>query len=576
MRLGPYELLAPVASGGTADVFIALRDGATEPCILKRVHEEVAADPSMQQRFWREAEVAALLDHDNIAHVLDAGREDGRFFLAMELVWGLDLAVLIKSAAAEQAPLPVPVAVAIASPLLDALGYAHELADPNGAPLALVHRDVSARNVLVTLDGHVKLIDFGMARAKVGTFRTTARRFIGGTPRYMSPEQALGRDVDLRSDLYSVGVLLHELLTGQRLVKDGDLDEVLKHVARTRPKDVCAVRPEVPRALGDVVKKALARYPADRFESAAQMRAAIDAAGVAPAPAEALAAQVAPHAGELEARRTQIAAKTGGRPVGIAPAETRAAPGGGPSPTGVTPLVVEPGAMTSTAAEAPTPIDEPTAIATDPSLGEAAYAPTAIRAEPELAMPTQVRPPTESVAPRAKAASWAPWLAGAAAVFVIAFTLSTIDRAETPAPPAAAAARDAGSAPAPVVAAPIATPDPEPVPEPKVEPAPPPKPKRVRKTRRRTTTVAKTRPKPPPVVPPPPPPPAAAKPPDVDQLIRRVRGVRTKLAKGSPERAKADDLLSELMVLRVSGAGGAQAKKAARELAALERAVRRP
>ena len=262
-----YRFGEQLGAGGMAEVFRATQVGAegfARTVAVKRVLPGFSNVPQFASMFVTEAKLASLLEHPNIVSVLDFDRdEEGRLFLAMEFVDGKDLAAL--SAAGR---LPFSVAIFIMSEVLAGLGYAHELPAGTG-PRGIVHRDVSPQNVLVSWEGAVKVSDFGIAKARDAT-AATASTMIKGKPQYMSPEQANGQALDGRSDLFAVGIMLWELLTGRRLF-DGATREVLLQVTLGNIAPPSSVAPDVPRDLEAVTMRLLAVDPATRFANAAEV-----------------------------------------------------------------------------------------------------------------------------------------------------------------------------------------------------------------------------------------------------------------------------------------------------------------
>ncbi|MBI1949265.1 MAG: protein kinase [Deltaproteobacteria bacterium] len=217
-RLGPFELLRHLASGGMGDVYLAHGDGGASErlCVVKTVRPELATDKVSLRRFVDEARTSALLSHDNVVTVLDVGEATGTAYIAVEYVLGRDLMAVMARASRLRRPIPEPVALFIVAELLDALDYVHGACHPRtGEPLHVVHRDVSPHNLLIGFDGAVKLIDFGIARSTVRDERTQAGQLIGKV-RYMSPEQARGEAVDGATDVWAACVVACELLTGRR------------------------------------------------------------------------------------------------------------------------------------------------------------------------------------------------------------------------------------------------------------------------------------------------------------------------------------------------------------------------
>ncbi len=272
---GRYQLVRRLASGGMGEVFLARRveaGGLDTQVVLKRVLPHLASQPGFMDRFLEEARLAARLHHPNIVEVLELGEVGGLPYMAMEYVPGADLRLLQQRAAG---PLPPAVALRIAADVAAALEHAHGLADAHGQPLQLVHGDVSPQNVLVGLEGQVKLIDFGVASAVGHAPRSTPDSPQGKYP-YMSPEQAQGHALDARSDLFSLGLVLWELLTGARLFH-GESDLVsLRRVRACHVPAPSALVPGLPRALDAVTARALAREPGERWQDARALRVALE------------------------------------------------------------------------------------------------------------------------------------------------------------------------------------------------------------------------------------------------------------------------------------------------------------
>ena len=262
-------------------------------CVIKRLRPELAADSTVAQRFLREAQIASLLAHPNIARLIDAWRDDGGLHLAMEHVAGVDLDSILQRLRKRGRVLPPELAIAVSFDVLTALHHAHESVDPTGAPLSIVHRDLTPRNVMISFEGEVKIIDFGIARAALGEFRTNPGNLVG-TPGYMSPEQALGRAVDRTSDLYSWAVVLHEMLTGSPLVAGGGLRQILAAIVREPAPPLRARAPHLSVELERVLERALRKDSAERYASALELRDALaTAAGLGSVPSDALEALLA-------------------------------------------------------------------------------------------------------------------------------------------------------------------------------------------------------------------------------------------------------------------------------------------
>jgi serine/threonine protein kinase len=286
-QIGRYTILERLDAGGSAEVFIAQRAGDSKLCVLKRLQTRLEGHPTAPRRLYREAHLASFLRHPHIAEIIGASVEDGRFVMAFEFVAGQTIEALMQMTAARGRRVPLDLCIGIAFAMLDALDYAHDLTDPDGRPLEIVHRDLSPRNVLIGYDGVVKVIDFGIARGNVDEFRTEPGVVVG-TLRYLSPEQALTLEVDRRSDLYTIAVLLFELMTGRPLVPDESPIEVLRYVVNEPAPYLSEVEASIPRALDPIFARALAKDRELRFPNARALKDAIARIPNLPRPAGAV------------------------------------------------------------------------------------------------------------------------------------------------------------------------------------------------------------------------------------------------------------------------------------------------
>jgi len=259
---GRYKIVRKLGAGGMADVYLAEDQELGRRVAIKILNDRHAADDQFIERFRREAKNAAGLSHPNIVSIYDRGEAEGTYYIAMEFLDGRSLKELIVA----RGPAPIKTAVEYARQILAAVGFAHKH--------GIVHRDIKPHNVLVGPEGRLKVTDFGIARS--GASQMTEVGSIIGTAQYLSPEQARGAPVDQTSDLYSVGIVLYELLTGEvPFTGDTPLEIAMKHLSEP-PKPPSELRPEVPHDLDLVVLRALAKDPSDRYQSAEEMDADLE------------------------------------------------------------------------------------------------------------------------------------------------------------------------------------------------------------------------------------------------------------------------------------------------------------
>ena len=278
--LGRYTLYAKIAQGGMATVHFARlagEAGFTRTVAVKRLHRHLAADPAFGTMFLDEARLAARIRHPNVVATIDVEQVEDEIFVVMDYVHGEPLARLIRFVAGAVEKIPFGVISAIMTNVLQGLHAAHEARDNKGAPLELVHRDVSPQNILVGTDGVARVIDFGVAKAR-GRVQTTRDGRVKGKLAYMSPEQLRGERIDRRTDIYAAGVILWELLTLVRLFGNDSDATTIENALQRKIEPPSAFAADVPPALDAVVMRALARDPADRFDTAKQMAAALEEA----------------------------------------------------------------------------------------------------------------------------------------------------------------------------------------------------------------------------------------------------------------------------------------------------------
>ncbi|MDQ3264219.1 MAG: protein kinase [Myxococcota bacterium] len=278
-RIGKYEILAGLNTGGMAELSLAMTTGPggfRKFAALKRILPHVQPNEEFIRMFLDEARITAMLSHPGIAQVYELGDEGGELYIAMEFVPGQDVSRLVRACRKLGKRPPAGLACMVVRDVCLALHYAHGFKDPSGRPSPVVHRDVTPKNVMVTYDGAVKMVDFGIALAK-GRLESTAAGTVKGTANYMSPEQIQARPLDGRSDLYSAGVILHELLCGQRLFQGGNDAAVLQQIMHGEVQSPRELNPQVPPGLSEVVMKAISRKREDRFLTGKEMARAIEA-----------------------------------------------------------------------------------------------------------------------------------------------------------------------------------------------------------------------------------------------------------------------------------------------------------
>jgi serine/threonine-protein kinase len=268
--IGRYSLYYPIASGGMATVYLGRMSGAAgfgKTVAVKRMHPHLARDDDFRTMFVDEAHIAARIRHPNVVPILDVVRSGEDLLLVMDYVEGESLSCLARSAST---PMPPAIVVAVACGVLQGLHAAHEATDDQGRPLMLVHRDVSPQNIMVGQDGVPRVLDFGIAKA-AGRLQTTRDGQVKGKASYMSPEQLRGEEIDRRVDVYAMGIVLWELLTGAPLFRgdtpESSMTQVLEKVVPP-PSDLAT---GIPPELDDVVLRALSRDRSRRYATARKM-----------------------------------------------------------------------------------------------------------------------------------------------------------------------------------------------------------------------------------------------------------------------------------------------------------------
>ncbi len=271
-RLGKYDVLALLALGGTAEIYLARIGGEAgfeKYVVVKCLHDHLADDPEFVNMFLDEARLGAQLDHSNIVQTLELGEENHRYYMVMEFLAGMSLAQIARKAKGRVpgGRIPMPLALGIVAQACGGLHYAHQRTTTSGQPLNIVHRDVSPQNLVVTFEGMVKLVDFGIAKAALRETKTKSGT-IKGKFAYMSPEQCLAQQVDRRTDVFALGTIVHELLTGRRLFKRSSTYDTYQAIVAGRVPTPSSVNHELDPALDAVVMKALAYRKEERYPTA--------------------------------------------------------------------------------------------------------------------------------------------------------------------------------------------------------------------------------------------------------------------------------------------------------------------
>ncbi|HEV7555430.1 MAG TPA: serine/threonine-protein kinase, partial [Kofleriaceae bacterium] len=273
-----YEILAKLASGGMAEIFLAKSaslGGVERYVVLKRIMRQRAADTQLVRMFLDEARLAAQLQHANIAQVYDIGKLGDAYFFTMEYVHGETVRALLHRSHALRKPVPLGCVLTIAAGTAAGLDYAHGRIGRDGRPLNIVHRDVSPSNLMVSFDGGVKIVDFGVAKA-ADRMQDTRSGTVKGKIAYLSPEQCRGTPVDRRSDLYAFGIVMWEMLTTERLYRRGSDFENMTAIVNEPTVAPSTKRPEVPPELDAIVLRLLAKDADHRFQTAGEALEAIE------------------------------------------------------------------------------------------------------------------------------------------------------------------------------------------------------------------------------------------------------------------------------------------------------------
>jgi serine/threonine protein kinase len=277
-RFGKYEILKRIAIGGTAEILLARVSGLPgfqKMVVIKRFLPQLATKADCIEMFLDQARIAATLQHPNLVQMYDVGVVDGSYFIAMEYLHGEDVRSVMKTLVRKEDKLPIEHALNVVIGVASGLHYAHEKVGFDGKPLNIIHRDVTPQNIIVTFEGGVKLLDFGIAKAS-NRFGETRFGTLKGKVPYMSPEQCRGEPLDRRSDIFSFGIMLYELTLGRRLYQGASDFEVLKQIVEGTVKLPSEIDPGYNRQLETIVMKALEKERDKRYQTAREMQAELE------------------------------------------------------------------------------------------------------------------------------------------------------------------------------------------------------------------------------------------------------------------------------------------------------------
>ncbi len=277
-RLGKYEILCRLSMGGMSELFLAFQKGLAgfrKFVVLKQILPDIKGEEEFVRMFLDEARITAAFTHPNIAQVFDLDIDDGELFLAMEFVPGATLVEVARACRLAGEPIPPGLTLMAVRDTALALHYAHTFTDPMGRAVQVIHRDVAEKNIMVTYDGTTKLLDFGIAKA-LGRASRTSVGMVKGTSGYMSPEQILGEPLDPRSDVFALGVVLHECLTGMRLFHAKTAEDAMMQALKAEVAPPSRQNPQVPPELDAVTLKALKRTREERYATALELARAIE------------------------------------------------------------------------------------------------------------------------------------------------------------------------------------------------------------------------------------------------------------------------------------------------------------
>ena len=274
-RFDNYQLLSKIATGGMAEIFLAKHVNSpvnSMPIAIKKVLKQYSSNPTLVKMFLAEARIICNISHENIVKIYDFGKFEDQYFIAMEYVFGQNLGAILSKVAERDQIMPLNLTIEIISAVLCGLDHAHNAQDRNGNFLNIVHLDMNPNNILISYEGKIKVVDFGIANANY-TKKLKGDAGIQGTYAYLSPEQCGGHAVDRRSDIFSVGIILYEMLTGKPLYKNLDNDmAIMNSILYDEIEPINELMPDIDPNLAKIVMKALEKNPNRRYASAMDMR----------------------------------------------------------------------------------------------------------------------------------------------------------------------------------------------------------------------------------------------------------------------------------------------------------------
>ena len=270
-----YQLLSKIATGGMAEIYLARHVNSpvnSMPIAIKKVLKKYSNNPTLLKMFLAEARIICNISHENIVKIYDFGKYEDQYFIAMEYVFGQNLGAILEKLSEKKQKLPLNLIIEIISAVLCGLDHAHNAQDRNGTFLNIVHLDMNPNNILISYEGKIKVVDFGIANANY-TRKLKNDSGIQGTYAYLSPEQCIGAAVDRRSDIFSVGIILYEMLAGQTLYKQLDSDmAIMNAIMNDEIEPINELMPDIDPKLAEIVMKALEKNPNNRYATAMDMR----------------------------------------------------------------------------------------------------------------------------------------------------------------------------------------------------------------------------------------------------------------------------------------------------------------